>query len=153
MGIYGEALIWNEGERIPVEALNRSEFRMTYLGQVFTAKLDECGKLRWNDGDVWARKRILNLPPWLRSRSGKRPAGSSFINVAKKTSEAKTAETAIPRSTDWPARQDDAARPTKMKPHMCASSATLDFTGEWACEHPQRRARMERRYASVNRSP
>jgi len=131
--IYGEALIWNEGERVPVEALSTSEFRMTYLGQVFTAKLDECGKLRWSDGDVWARKRTLNLPPWLRSRSGKRPAGSSFINVVKKTSEAKTAETAIPRSTDRTARQDDdAARPTQIKSHMCASSATLDFTGEWA---------------------
>merc|ERR1712039_141882 len=54
--IYGEALIWNEGERVPVEALNTSRFQMTYLGQVFTAKLDECGKLRWNDGDVWLRE-------------------------------------------------------------------------------------------------
>merc|ERR1712190_220173 len=40
-----------------------------------------------------ASKRTLNLPPWLRCRSCKTPAGSSLPHAAKKTSGTTMAET------------------------------------------------------------
>lgn len=86
-GVWGPArlkkgvLTWNEGEAVEVDVLSEVQFRITYVGRVYSAELRSDGKLHWSDGDVWSRRCTPcttdhpahgSLPPWLRRQSQNR---------------------------------------------------------------------------------
>jgi len=55
--ICNGTLTWKEGEDVAITVINRTSFRMIYVGKVYEARLLNDGKLQWDDGDVWARSK------------------------------------------------------------------------------------------------
>jgi len=109
-------LTWNEGEVVEVEILSDTQFRMVYVGQVYSAELRSDGKLHWSDGDEWSRRCIPHTadlpvrtvqPPWLgrhpqNGQSARPVASCKIAPSAGRTTVGKVPKrSSSPRDTSW----------------------------------------------------
>jgi cold shock CspA family protein len=87
--IRGNKLTWNQGEHVEIQGTSSTTFSMKYLGTTYSAKLQEDGKLHWDDGDVWVRRvEDKLLPPWLRRKRRTTREQDAAVSTSATKSEA-----------------------------------------------------------------
>lgn len=71
--IYNGVLTWEEGEDVPIKVTSSRSFQMCYFDEngkscIHRAELHEDSNLRWDDGDIWHRRKSAFEGYWPQAR-------------------------------------------------------------------------------------